>query len=105
MKRHVLCGHRPTFGQSTKNLGPFLPQALLDVVLRWRANDGFKGTCHPMHHGQIFEHKDTLEECKMNKVHVQAVVGSLNKEFMIYLFSTHQNFVVQGIILVMKKFV
>ena len=48
-----------------KNLGPFLSQAWLDGVLRWRVNDDVEDTYHPMHHGQNFDQGDTLEDCKM----------------------------------------
>ena len=63
---------------------------------------------HPMHHEQLFDWEDTLEECKtMGAMYVQAIMDSLNKRFFcfIYMSSMHQNFMVQSIIQVMKKLV
>ena len=82
LKRHFLCGHGPNFGRPIKNLGLFLSRAWVDGVLRWRANDDVEGTYHPMHHRQIFDKDDTLEEYKkMGAVYVQAIVDSLNKRY------------------------
>ena len=79
LKSHFLCGQRPNHGRLTKDLGPFSSQAWVDGVLRWGAND-VEGTYHPMHHGQIFDWEDTLEECKMiGAIYVQAIMDSLNK--------------------------
>ena len=67
---------------STKNLGPFLSQAWVDSALRWRAINDVGATYHPMHHRQILDWEDTLEECKMmGAMYVQPLVDSLNKRF------------------------
>lgn len=47
----------------------------------------------------IFDHDDTLEECKMMRaIHGQKIVNDLNERFLDLLFS------VQSIIQVLKKF-
>ena len=67
-----------------KNLGPFLSQAWVDGVLRWRA-------CIVAYAAQIiFYRKDTLEECKMmGTMYVQAVVDTLKE--MIPFFTCFQH--------------
>lgn len=92
LKRHILCGHGPKFGWSTKNLGPFLSRLWMDGVLRWRNNNNVEVTYHPMYHGWIFDWEDTLEESKMmGATYLQAIVDSLNKRFLGWLvFNTSQ---------------
>ena len=69
-------------------------------------NDDVEGKYHPRHHPRFFNQEDTLEECKMiGAMYVQAIVDGLNESFLIYLIPPQQNYLVQSIIQVMKKFI
>ena len=80
-----------------QELGSIFVLSLGTWCVKMKGNDDVEGTYCPMHHKQMVDWEDTLEECKMTgAMHAKAIVDSSNKGFMIYMFSMHQNLLIQS---------
>lgn len=104
LKRQFLCRHEPHYGLViVRELGSIFVEVGW-MVLRWRANDNVEGTYHLTHLEQIYNRKDTLEKCKMmGAMYVPQLRTTQMKGFLIYIFLTHQNSLVESLIQVTKK--